>query len=214
MGGSHRKSIGRGLRAVGLAALLAGCSDGGPGPSVDPGSPRPFGEGVAAARLTPAIDAWIAGDPTALSSEIRAIKAESIVAQSTPHWDTACTEAAAAARTANLTAILAEGLNEPTVMAMSDMARIDYLDVLGQGKAWGRHEIQMPIEPDCTAVDRLLQQHSAAEWRLLLAEMPRRRAIWYTELKARYGTQYGDRLKLAADLLRSNGIPSTLYGDD
>ncbi len=197
-----------------LAVLLAGCSDGASVPVVSPGAPKAFGEGVAAARLTPAIDAWIAGDTSALSSEIRAIKAESVVARSIRDWETACTEAAAAARMANLTAILAQGLDEPTVMAMSDMARMDYLDVLGQGRAWHRHDIQLPLAPDCTTADRLVQKHSYDEMRLLLAEMTRRRAIWYTELHAKYGTQYGDRHLLAADLLRSNGIPSTVYGDD
>lgn len=218
MGGSFRKPYWQGLCALGLAALLVACSDGGAVPTVAPGSQKAFGEGVAAARLTPVIDAWIAGDSTALSSAIRAIKAESVAAQSTLDWDTACTEEAVAARTVNLTAILAEGLNEPTVLAMSDMARMDYLDVLGQGKAWGRasgrREMHLPIEPDCAAVDRLVQKHAFTEWRLLLAEMPRRRAIWYTELNAEYGSQYSARHLLAADLLRSNGFPSTVYGDD
>ncbi|PZO07026.1 MAG: hypothetical protein DCF28_00880 [Alphaproteobacteria bacterium] len=199
---------------AGLAALLAGCSDSGPDPTAAPSVRQAYGQGVAAARLTPAIDAWIAGDAALVLSTIRAIKTDSIAARSTPEWETACTPEASAARTANFTAILAQGLDEPTVMAMSDMARMDYLDALGQGKGWARHEIQMPIEPDCTAVDRLLQQNTAAEWRLLLAEMPRRRAIWYTELKAKYGTQYGARHLQAADLLRANGIPSTVYGDD
>lgn len=214
MGGNHGNPFWRTVRALGLAAFAAGCSAGEPGRAPTPASQPAFGEGVAAARLTPAIDAWIAGDVTALSSEIRAIKAESLAARSTPDWETACTEEAMAARTANLTAILAEGLNEPTVMAMPDLARMDYLDVLGQGRAWGRHDIQLPLEPKCAAVDAVAQQHAAAEWRLLLAEMPRRRAIWYTELKARYGTEYGPRLKLATDLLRRNGVPSTVYGDD
>lgn len=214
MGGHYMILRWHELRVLALVALLAGCSGGGPVPPAAPESQLAFGEGVAAARLTPAIDAWIAGDAAALSTAIQTIKAESIAARSTPNWDTACTGEATAARTANLTAILAQGLNEPTVLAMSDIARMDYLDMLGQGKAWGRHEIQLPIEPDCTAVDPLVQQNSAAEWRLLLAEMTRRRAIWYTELKARYGREYGARHLLAADLLRRNGVPSTVYGYD
>lgn len=199
---------GRALSGLMLAAFLAGCSGDGP-----PSTPA-FGDGVAAAKLDPVIDAWIAGDAPALTAALQAVRADSLAARSTPDWDTACTEPAMAARTANLTAILAEGLNEPTVLAMPEMARMDFLDVLGQGKSWGRHEIQMPIEPDCAAVDRTAQKHVAAEWRLLLAEMPRRRNIWYTELKAKYGTEYGARLLLAADLLRRNGVPSTVYGDD
>lgn len=218
MGGSYRKSYLRGLGTLGLAVLLAGCSDGGRVPTVDPGSQKAFGEGVAVARLSPAIDAWIAGDSIALSSAIGAIKAESAAAQSIPDWETACTEEAAAARISNLTAILAEGLDEPTVLAMSEMARMDYLDVLGQGKAWNRawdrREMHLPISPDCSAADRLVQQHTATESRLLLAEMLRRRSIWYTELQKKYGSQYSARHLLAADLLRGNGIPSTVYGDD
>lgn len=218
MGVRNRKPHWQVLLTVGLAALLAGCSDGGPAQTVAPGSGPAFGEGVAVARLTPAIDAWIAGDSTALASAIQVIRAESLAARSTLDWDTACTEEANAARTANLTAILAEGLNEPTVMAMSELARLDYLDVLGQGKArervWERQALHLPIEPDCTTVDRLVQKQTYDEWRLLLAEMPRRRAIWYTELQAKYGTQYSARHLLAVDLLRSNGIPSTTYGDD
>jgi hypothetical protein len=201
-------AIGRGLAGLVLAGLVAGCSAGGPA------SPPRFGEGLAAAKLDPVIDAWIAGDATALSTAIQTVKTDSLAARSTPDWDTACTEEAMSARAANLTAILAEGLNEPTVLAMPDLARMDFLDVLGQGKAWGRHDIQMPFEPDCAAVDRTAQKHVAAEWRLLLAEMPRRRAVWYAELKAKYGAEYGARLLLAADLLRRNGVPSTVYGDD
>lgn len=199
---------GRVLSGLVLAALLAGCSGGGA-----PSGPA-FGDGLAAAKLDPVIDAWIAGDAAGLAAALQTVRADSLAARSAPDWETACTEAAMAARAANLTAILAEGLNEPTVLAMPDLARMDFLDVLGQGKAWGRHDIQMPIEPDCAAVDRTAQKHVAAEWRLLLAEMPRRRAIWYSELKAKYGTEYGQRLLLAADLLRRNGVPSTVYGDD
>jgi hypothetical protein len=218
MGSGDRQPRWQGLRMLALAALLAGCSDGGSVPAVAPGAQKAFGEGVAVARLTPAIDAWIAGDSTALSSAIGAIKAESAAAQSIPDWETACTEEAAAARISNLTAILAEGLDEPTVLAMSEMARMDYLDVLGQGKAWNRawdrREMHLPIEPDCSAADSLVQQHAVTESRLLLAEMLRRRSIWYTELQKKYGSQYSARHLLAADLLRGNGIPSTVYGDD
>lgn len=198
----------RALPGLVLAALLAGCSGGGA-----PSAPA-FGDGLAAAKLDPVIDAWIAGDSAALTAALQTVRADSLAARSAPDWETACTEPAMAARAANLTAILAEGLNEPTVLAMPDLARMDFLDVHGQGRAWGRHDIQMPIEPDCAAVDRTAHKHVAAEWRLLLAEMPTRRAVWYTELKAKYGTEYGSRLVLAADLLRRNGVPSTVYGDD
>ena len=147
MGGHYMILRWHELRVLALVTLLAGCSGGEPVPPPAPASQLSFGEGVAAARLTPVIDAWIAGDAAALSSAIQAIKAESVAARSTPNWDTACTLEASAARTANLTAILAEGLKEPTVLAMSDIARMDYLDMLGQGKAWGRHEIQLPDLP-------------------------------------------------------------------
>lgn len=204
--------IGRRLAGLLLAGLLAGCSVGGPA------SPPTFGEGLAAAKLDPVIDAWIVGDATALSTAIQTVKADGLAARSVPDWETACTEAALAARTANLTAILAESLNEPTVLAMPDLARMDFLDVLGQGQAWGRawerHDLGMPLEPDCAAVDRKAQKHVAAEWRLLLGEMPRRRNIWHTELQAKYGNEYSARLVLAAGLLRRNGFPSTVYGDD
>lgn len=203
----ENRSGARWAAGVLVAALVSACAPEGPHAPV-------FGDGLAVAKLDPVIDAWIAGDPAALATALQTVRADNLAARSTPDWETACTEPAMAARAANLTAILAEGLNEPTVMSMPDMARMDYLDVLGQGKAWGRHDIQMPIEPDCAAVDRKAQKHVAAEWRLLLAEMPRRRAIWYTELKAKYGTEYGARLTLAADLLRRNGVPSTVYGDD
>ncbi len=203
---------GRALPGLVLAALLAGCSGGGA-----PSAPA-FGDGVAVAKLDPVIDAWIAGDAAGLTAALQTVRAYSLAARSAPDWETACTESAMAARTANLTAILAEGLNEPTVLAMPEMARMDFLDVLGQGKAWGRawerNDLGMPLEPDCAAVDRKAQKHVAAEWRLLLAEMPRRRNIWYTELQAKYGNEYSARLVLAAGLLRRNGFPSTVYGDD
>jgi hypothetical protein len=74
--------------------------------------------------------------------------------------------------------------------------------------------MHLPISPDCSAADRLVQQHTATESRLLLAEMLRRRSIWYTGLQKKYGSQYSARHLLAADLLRGNGIPSTVYGDN
>ena len=98
MGRGDRQPHWQGLRMLALAVLLAGCSDGASVPAVTPGAEKAFGEGVAAARLTPAIDAWIAGDTSALASEIRAIKAESVATRSIRDWETACTEAAAAAR--------------------------------------------------------------------------------------------------------------------
>ena len=123
-----RRLAGLLLAGLLLAGLLAGCSVGGPA------SPPTFGEGLAAAKLDPVIDAWIVGDATALSTAIQTVKADGLAARSVPDWETACTEAALAARTANLTAILAESLNEPTVLAMPDLARMDFLDVLGQGQ--------------------------------------------------------------------------------
>eukprot|EP01035_Chromulina_nebulosa_P002658 gene2658-3615_t len=79
--------IGRRLAGLLLAGLLAGCSVGGPA------SPPTFGEGLAAAKLDPVIDAWIVGDATALSTAIQTVKADGLAARSVPDWETACTEA-------------------------------------------------------------------------------------------------------------------------
>lgn len=71
---------GRVLAGLVLAALLAGCSGGGA-----PSEPT-FGDGLAAAKLDPVIDAWIAGDATALSSALQTVRADNLAARSTPDW--------------------------------------------------------------------------------------------------------------------------------
>ncbi len=162
--------------------------------------------GGPAATLEKVIDAYVAGDREAMAAIANVVETAEEAAKALPEWDTSCSAEAVNARQAILTAALVEGLDQSTIMSMSELARLGNLEAVAKGR--GKMTIDLPPEPDCDKRNQIGAVQNVVGRVLLLRTLTRRTEAWRGELQAKYGAEYKLRRKEADRLLNRHGYSS------
>ncbi len=162
------------------------------------------GVGGGSKTLESAIDAYVVGDRTALSVLAETVDAEKAAALALPEWDTACSAEAVAARRTLITAAVVDGLDQQTVMSMSELARLANLEAVSRGR--GKMGLEdLPRAPDCSKRNSIGTVQDAAEKVMLLKTVATRGKSWRAQLQTKYGAEFEPRMKEAARLLHRHG---------